>query len=122
MTDGWPASGHAVSGVIMKNALAVFIVALPIAGAAYAQDGVQGDRFTGIEVSTDPARAAEVERRAQEIAARQQESTSGASGTSGTSAASPPMPGDTHKKSSGKTHKQHSGGCGSGGGASTGQQ
>jgi hypothetical protein len=110
----------------MKNALAVFLVALPIAGAAYAQDAVQGDRFTGIEVSTDPARAAEVERRAQELAARQQESTSGASGTSGTSAA--PTSGDAQKdmpkKSGGKMHKGHSGGsgCSSGGGASTGRQ
>ncbi|MEN3297558.1 MAG: hypothetical protein V7642_6811 [Burkholderiales bacterium] len=107
----------------MKNALAVFFVALPIAGTAYAQGGAPGgDRFTGIEVSTDPARAAEVERRAQEIAAHQQESTSGASGTSGTSAASAPTPGDTHKKSSGKKHQPHSGASGPGGGASSGPQ
>jgi hypothetical protein len=111
----------AVSGVIMKSALAVFIVLVPIAGVAYAQT-TEGDRITGIELSTDPARAAEVERRAEEIAARQQETASGASGTSGTSVGSEPMPSPGLDK--GPTSKKHEGGTDShhGDGGSSGHQ
>lgn len=89
----------------MKRVLAVLAVLLPITGAAY----TEGDPITGIQVSTDPERAAEVERRAQEIAARQQETTSGTSGTSGTSAGPGTMPKDSGKDSQGKKDKQHDG-------------
>ncbi len=62
---------------------AIFISLLSMAGATFAQD------TSGITESTDPARAADVERRAAEIQARQQSSdrdaTSGDSNTTGKS-------------------------------------
>jgi hypothetical protein len=86
----------------MKKSLAVFLVWAPIAGAAFAQS----DRLTGIEESTDPAKVAEVERKAQEIISHQQQGASGASDTAGTSASS----GKMHKKShKARTHKMDKG-------------
>jgi hypothetical protein len=79
---------------MMKSKLAVLTVLLPLAGAVFAQN----DPITGIAESTDPAKVAEVERRAQEIMSHQQAGTSGASNASGTSATS-----DTSQK------KQHKG-------------
>jgi hypothetical protein len=107
----------------MKSALAVFILLAPIAGAAYAQT-TGGDRITGIEVSTDPARAAEVERRAQEIAARQQETASGTSGTSGAAAGSEPPSSPSPDKGPTEMQKSHKSGTDAYPGAdgSTGRQ
>lgn len=93
----------------MKNALAVsLVIALaPIAGATYAQ--TEGAPVTGISVTTDPARAAEVERKAQEIAERQQQTTSGTSGTSGTSAGPDQATTPKKQKEHGKAHKGSAG-------------
>jgi hypothetical protein len=91
--------------MIMKKVLAAFVVLVPLTCAAY----TEGDPITGIQVSTDPERAAEVERRAQEIAAHQQEMTSGTSGTSGTSAGSATKPEDAGKASTGHKDKRHNG-------------
>ena len=48
-----------------KVSLAILISLGAVAGAAYAQDG-------GVTMSTDPARAADVEQRAQDLQSRQQ--------------------------------------------------
>jgi hypothetical protein len=89
--------------IVMNKSLAVFLVLLPLAGTLSAQN----DPITGIAVSTDPARAAEVERHAQEIMARQQASASGTSGASGTGASSEMMQEKPHKgRMHGQRHKR----------------
>lgn len=97
----------------MKNAVAIFFAVSSMAGPVIAQEA-QGDRITGIEISTDPARAAEVERKAQEVAARQEPTASGASGTSGASgasgSASEPTSADQQKGAGGEMRKPHRGG------------
>jgi hypothetical protein len=106
--------------MIMKNALAVFAILFPIAGAVFAQN----DPITGISESTDPAKVAEVERRAQEIMARQESATSGASGTSGSSATSESGQKKAHKGGKAKKHKGGKGATStdSGNSGSTGQK
>jgi hypothetical protein len=104
--------------MIMKQVLAAFVVLVPLTCAAY----TEGDPITGIQVSTDPERAAEVERKAQEIAAHQQEMTSGTSGTSGTSAGPATTPEDAGRGSTGHKHKRHKGDKASSSGDSGGSE
>jgi hypothetical protein len=87
--------------IIMKKSLAIFLVLFSIGGAALAQN----DRVTGIEESTDPAKVADVERRAQEIIS-QQRSASGTTGAAGSSASSEPMHKKAHKS---RAHKMKKG-------------
>src|ERR1700716_2509565 len=88
----------------MKKAFLVFICSLPMAGAAFAQCNPVED----ICETTDPIKAAEGERRAQEnIASSQQRqtTTSGASGTAGSSATSDGATSKPQKARKGKARR-----------------
>jgi hypothetical protein len=97
--------------IVMSKANWIFLPLLIVTGTTFAQTLTDLEKAAaegGIVVTNDPNIAAEVERRAQEIAARQQQQTSGASGGSG--AASEPMPSKPHKAGHAKKHhKKHEG-------------
>jgi hypothetical protein len=83
----------------MKKACWVFVSLVSMAGAAWAQNAP----LEGISESTDQAKVSDVERRAQEIASRQQTPTSGASaGSAGAASSGESMPGKA-RKGKGKT-------------------
>lgn len=65
----------------MKLQVLAGVALLAVAAGASAQR-YDPNRDSGVVESTDPARIAEVERRAEEIRARQERTTTGASGTS----------------------------------------
>jgi hypothetical protein len=71
-----------------KVSLAVLISLSALTGAAYAQTE------NGVTMSTDPARAADVEQRAQDLQARQQAAEQ----------AQPEMPMKHHSKKGGHSH------------------
>lgn len=93
----------------MRKAQWIVIPMVVLAGAAFAQSGTSSrmgsdrmgsDRMTqraatdtGVVESTDPARVAEVERKAAEVMAAQEQRTNGSSGASaqGTTSSSHPM-------------------------------
>lgn len=86
----------------MKKTGWMFVSLLSLAGAAFAQNAP----LEGISESTDAAKIADVERRAQEIASRQQMPTSGASSAAGTGAASDTMSERRHKARKGKMRQR----------------
>jgi len=87
----------------MKKASWLLVSFLSIAGAAWAQNAP----VEGISESTDPSKVADVERRAQEMASRQQTPTSGASASTGTGSTSEAMPGHGSKARKGKGKTPH---------------
>jgi hypothetical protein len=87
--------------IAMKKSAWMFVSLLSLAGAAFAQNAP----LEGISESTDPSKVADVERRAQDLASRQQTSTSGASSATGSGAASDAMPGRSGKARKGKMRR-----------------
>ncbi|HYD63352.1 MAG TPA: hypothetical protein VEC35_23550 [Noviherbaspirillum sp.] len=99
-----------------KLSLALFVSLLALSGTSFAQSKAKTPEPTSeITESTDPARADEVMRRAEEIQSRQQSSGDMSSGDSGTKA----KKSGKHMKSK-KSSKGASGGGDASSGASTG--